>query len=298
MRSTHSDLFVAIECCHSTQLGIEQAQNGLCGGKMSVISASVGKGGTNRKPDVRAVQCLLNLNSNMVQSGLKAKLALNGSLDTVTQEAVDLYQRTVMKLPKPDGRVDSHGGMIRRLEAALPALPNGSFADPPWLKIACDEEAAAVKESSGRAANHPRILQYLATARGLATNKDVTTAKKADGTKEIKETGYMMSQVDETAWCACFVNWCLAQVGETPQPGAGAQTYATYGKSKGDTGAICVIKREPFNDSSTGSHVGFYIGGSPREGYVALLGGNQNNSVCRKWFVGLEPTKIWQRWPG
>jgi hypothetical protein len=64
------------------------------------------------------------------------------------------------------------------------------------------------------------------------------------------------------------------------------------------TGSICVIKREPFNDSSTGSHVGFYIAGDPREGYVALLGGNQNNSVCRKWFVGVEPSKIWQRWPG
>jgi hypothetical protein len=55
-------------------------------------------------------------------------------------------------------------------------------------------------------------------------------------------------------------------------------------------GNICVIQREPFNDSSTGSHVGFFIGGDPRDGYVALLGGNQNNSVCRKWFVGIEPT--------
>lgn len=108
----------------------------------------------------------------------------------------------------------------------------------------------------------------------------------------------MLSQVDETAWCACFVNWCLVQAGETPQEGAGAQTYSSYGKMNPHTGAICVIRREPFNDSSSGSHVGFFIGGEPKEGYVALLGGNQNNSVCRKWFVGIEPGNIWRRWPG
>jgi uncharacterized protein (TIGR02594 family) len=125
----------------------------------------------------------------------------------------------------------------------------------------------------------------------------VITTKKADGTKEKKPTGYMMNQVDETAWCACFVNWCLAQAGKTPQKGAGAQTYSKYGMASVLIGNICVIQREPFNDSSTGSHVGFFIGGNPREGYVALLGGNQNNSVCRKWFVGIEPNKIWQRWP-
>jgi len=149
----------------------------------------------------------------------------------------------------------------------------------------------------GRPKNTPRILEYLSTAKGLASIKDTITTKNADGTKEKKETGYKMNEVDETAWCACFVNWCLAQAGETPQKGAGAQSYAQYGKSSTAAGSICVIKREPFSDSSTGSHVGFYIGGDPREGYVALLGGNQNNSVCRKWFVGIEPAKIWRRWP-
>ncbi len=48
---------------------------------MSVISDSVGKRGTNRTPDVRAVQCLLNLTSNMTQSGLREKHWTNGLLD-------------------------------------------------------------------------------------------------------------------------------------------------------------------------------------------------------------------------
>ena len=265
---------------------------------MSLISGSVGRAGTNGKADVRAVQCLLNLNGNRAQMGLAAKLAMSGTLDRATQDAIDLYQRKVMNLPAPDGRVDPHGGMIGQLQAALPVMPAGPFSQPLWLKFACDEEAAGVKELPGRPRNNPRILEYLATAKGLATVKDTTTIEKPDGSEEKKATGFMLSEVDETAWCACFINWCLAQAGEKPQKGAGAQSYATYGRGSTDIGSICVIKREPFNDSSTGSHVGFYIAGDPREGYVALLGGNQNNSVCRKWFLGIDPAKIWQRWPG
>jgi hypothetical protein len=181
------------------------------GFEMSVISGSVGKGGVNRKPDVRAVQCLLNLKSNMAQSGLMQKLAMDGSLGKATQDAIDLYQRKVMKMPNPDGRVDSHGGMIWRLEGGLPLMPAGSFSRPLWLKLACDEEAAGVKEIAGRPSNSPRILEYLATVKDLATVDDVIKTKKADGTKEVKLTGYKLSQVDETAWCAHASStgaWC------------------------------------------------------------------------------------------
>ena len=113
---------------------------------MSVISESVGKRGANRKPDVRAVQCLLNLNANRVQIGLTARLAMSGTLDQTTQDAIDAYQRKVMKSPNPDGRVDTHGGMIRRFQIALPPMPAGTFSKPLWLKFACDEEKTGVKE--------------------------------------------------------------------------------------------------------------------------------------------------------
>lgn len=187
--------------------------------------------------------------------------------------------------------------MIRRLVQALPPKPSGSYSDPPWLKIACDEEALGVVEKKGRPSNNRRILDYLATAEHLANIKDVITTKDKQGKKVEEETGYMMSQVDETAWCACFVNWCLAQAGKTPRKGARAESYKDYGTESVVDGNICVIHREPFSDSSSGWHVGFFIGGDPREGYVLLLGGNQDNSVCRKWFVGIDPAEIWRRWP-
>jgi len=222
---------------------------------------------------------------------------MNGLLDKPTQDAIDLYQQKVMKARTVDGRVDRTGGMIRRLVQALPPKPGGSYSAPPWLKIACDEEATGVTEKSGRPSNNPRILEYLTTAKHLATTKDQITIKKADGTKELKDTGYMMGEVDETAWCACFVNWCLAQAGKHPRKGARAESYKDYGTESVVDGNICVIYREPFSDSSSGWHVGFYIGGAPLEGYVLLLGGNQDNSVCRKWFLGIDPKRIWRRWP-
>ena len=59
---------------------------------------------------------------------------------------------------------------------------------------------------------------------------------------------------------------------------------------------IALIQREPFGDSGSGWHVGFFLAGDPKAGYVALLGGNQRNRVCRRWFVGLIDSA--QRWPG
>jgi hypothetical protein len=68
-------------------------------------------------------------------------------------------------------------------------MPAGTFSKPMWLKYACDEEKLGVKEVSGRAKNNPRVLEYLATAKHLATAKDTTSFTKEDGTKGKKETG-------------------------------------------------------------------------------------------------------------
>jgi hypothetical protein len=61
----------------------------------------------------------------MVQSGRAAKLPLSGSLDKATQDAIELFQTKVMKIARPDGRVDAHGSTIRRLSSALGPTPSG-----------------------------------------------------------------------------------------------------------------------------------------------------------------------------
>jgi uncharacterized protein (TIGR02594 family) len=274
---------------------------------MKVISKNVGKDGVNKAPDVRAVQCLLNLDTNRTLcSNTEPRLAVSGKLDTATQDAITLFQKNALKIDKPDGRVDPGGGMINRLQAAIPALPNGAFTEPRWLQIAYQEEQLEPKEKKGYDDNDDRILEYLRTASGLATQhvkvpllKDGKPVFDKRAKPVMTDSEYLMSGVDETAWCACFVNWCLNEAGEKPIPGARAEKYASWGNvaSTDHVGAVCTIFREPFGDSGSGWHVGFFIGGSSADGYVALLGGNQGNKVCRKWFIGIEPKNIYLRWP-
>lgn len=270
------------------------------------ISKSVGRGATakhgNQSSDVRVVQCLLNLERNRSDSGnAEPKLALNGKLDDATQNAIDLFQRKALKISEPDGRVDKGGGMIKRLAAALPALPTTAYIDPAWLKAAYGEEKAKVKEAGPAhdfTTNTKRILEYLETASNLSRS-NYTYSGMQDGKKVKIDSGYTKISVEDTPWCACFVNWCLIEAKVQRGPGASARDYREYGvaAAKGQIGAVCTIYRDPFSDSSSGNHVGFYIGGDQEAGYVALLGGNQDNKVCRKWFVGIEPKEIVLRWP-
>jgi uncharacterized protein (TIGR02594 family) len=265
----------------------------------NLIGGSVGKGGRNRSNDIRAVQTLLNLSTNMTLSGLKKPLETNGRIDKATQDAIDSYQRNVMRTKIVDGRVDRSGGMIHRLEQGLPPMPSFSFSQPRWLEIACIEEGN--REDAGRDKNNQRILTYLSSVGYLSGIDDTinTGVKDAAGNDIKKKTGYKLDQVDETAWCACFVNWCLKEAGEVvlKDKAAGAKHWRSYGKG-GDLliGNICIIQRDTFSDSSSGWHVGFYIGGDPNAGYAALLGGNQGNRVCRRWYAGF--IKTYQRWPG
>ena len=173
----------------------------------------------------------------------------------------------------PDGLITPTCSTMRVLVTSLGAIPRQKFTDPPWLRVAQAEEGT--REVPGLANNNPRILEYIATFPYLA---------KVDYIRNNVKTGYKMNQVDETAWCACFVNWCLKKAGKTPGKSARAEEWQTYGTalSGPKVGAITVLYRPPFSDTASGWHIGFWIGG-PR-GAPILLGGNQNNSVCRKQF--------------
>jgi peptidoglycan hydrolase-like protein with peptidoglycan-binding domain len=74
------------------------------------LSGSVGRNGTNRAPDARLVQRLLN--DVRVRTG-QPRLAVDGIVGPKTIGAIELYQRTNGLVT--DGRVDISGQTIKRL---------------------------------------------------------------------------------------------------------------------------------------------------------------------------------------
>jgi len=103
-----------------------------------------------------------------------------------------------------------------------------------------------------------------------------------------KNIGRWGKSRDETPWCAVFVSHVLASAGYATTESALAASYATYGKpSKLIPGAVIVIKRKKTGaDSATGSRAGYHVGFLLRasRGRYYILGGNQGNSVSRRWF--------------
>jgi len=69
---------------------------------MKTIVASVGRGGLNRTEDVLLVQELLNRHSQAPQR----PLVVDGVMSSRTIAAIEAFQRRVVNIHRPDGRVD------------------------------------------------------------------------------------------------------------------------------------------------------------------------------------------------
>ena len=106
---------------------------------MDEIEDSVGAGGVNRASDVRIVQQLLN--QHMLALGLPLLLVDNDSGDN-TIEGIREYQRQVVGLATPDGRIDPGGRTWRLLDAGtgVPApaptvaIGGASLSGRSWLQ--------------------------------------------------------------------------------------------------------------------------------------------------------------------
>jgi hypothetical protein len=97
------------------------------------IRHSVGRGGTNRPDDVAVVQTLLN--AVIDQLVPLRSLSASGRCDPTTVAAITEFQRRVVGLIHPDGRVDPGGRTLAALNASgSPALvppppaPTAAFA--------------------------------------------------------------------------------------------------------------------------------------------------------------------------
>lgn len=95
------------------------------------IMASVGRGGTNHKGDVRKIQKLLNAIFPATP------VDVDGLCKERTIRRIECFQRRFMR--SPDGRVDSGGRTLRRLNQSAPGLQRDWGGDsskwPPERKL-------------------------------------------------------------------------------------------------------------------------------------------------------------------
>ena len=271
-------------------------------GSPRTLTASVGDWKTGAKNEVEDVMAVQDLLLNASQVLRKPKLAPSGDPPSVipappatsaTVEAIREFQKWYCNMRRPDGRVDPKGRTLARLNLLM-ASPLTAVAVPKWIDIARQE--LGQREESGLSANNPRILEYLATFSFLSEYRYKVKNKKTG--KKVK-TAYTMSQVDETPWCACFVNWCLQKAGQPVHDSARAKDWLNYGVALDQPrlGAIVVLYKKPGKSTagttSSGYHVGFYISGIGSD--LVILGGNQSNQVSEKAMSGW--TVKGYRWP-
>jgi hypothetical protein len=86
---------------------------------MSALNASVGQASPNRREDVITVQTLLN--SHMPLLTPLQVLRIDGVCGPKTINAIKEYQRRVLHLSNPDGRVDPNGPTLLSLTQKAPA---------------------------------------------------------------------------------------------------------------------------------------------------------------------------------
>lgn len=252
-------------------------------------------------PEVRAIKYMLN---TVIRSSLDTESSKFGPK---TSEAVRIFQRSERLF------VDGKVGIVQTYPALLQAYRYHYklLTDPgvpAWLKAAYGE--FGVKEVSGRQSNH-RIIEYLNTCPALTTAYEKTKnvpvldrktgkprldAKGKPKTRNVWDTdSRKLSEIDETAWCSAFVNWCLKRAGlpgmDSSTVGL-AESWLDYGTeiSSPRYGAVTVIYNGSMKKTSltsSGNHVGFLIDGGLGNS-VTLLGGNQSNQVKISKFTGWE----------
>jgi len=81
---------------------------------MAILN-SVGDKGTNEKVDVKVIQSALNL-VNSTKFKLNKRLTIDGRNGSNTVAAIEAFQKDVVKLSTPDGRIDAGGKTLKTLK--------------------------------------------------------------------------------------------------------------------------------------------------------------------------------------
>lgn len=83
---------------------------------MATISGSVGRGGVNRRQDVIIIQTLINHHIRLLAP--LSPLRIDGAVGPRTIAAIEEFQRRVLYMQRPDGRVDPLGQTLKKLDSA------------------------------------------------------------------------------------------------------------------------------------------------------------------------------------
>jgi murein endopeptidase len=93
------------------------------------LNGSVGEGGRNQHDDVLTVQKLLNKNKHIVDT--IGRVPEDGNLDEATARAIVAFQRDLVRLAHPDGRIDPGGRTFRILTGDSPHGATVAFVQLP-----------------------------------------------------------------------------------------------------------------------------------------------------------------------
>jgi hypothetical protein len=160
---------------------------------MANIRASVGRGATNRREDVITVQTLINRHIQSIAP--TPALSVNGFVDSRTIAAIESFQRSVVRIPRPDGRVDPNGRTLAALNSAagnaLPGVQRFQYVTGPQEPLAdiARPYIGATEANGNRMGNDPRMRQIF-EADGLAPG----------------------GQTDGYPWCCAFVSMCVQRL--------------------------------------------------------------------------------------
>jgi murein endopeptidase len=124
------------------------------------LNASVGAGGKNQHDDVLIVQKLLNKNAHITDA--IGRVPEDGNLDEATQRAILAFQREIVRLAQPDGRIDPAGRTFRILTGDSPHGATVAF-----VQLPADGEGYYLYGGADKAWGTPAALQSVKT---LAAN--------------------------------------------------------------------------------------------------------------------------------
>lgn len=120
------------------------------------LNAAVGQGGKNQHDDVLIVQKLLNKNTHIVDS--IGRVPEDGNLDATTQAAIIAFQRDLVRLPHPDGRIDPGGRTFRILTGDSPHGATVAF-----IQLQSDGEGYYLYSDHDKAWGTPSTIQSVRT---------------------------------------------------------------------------------------------------------------------------------------